>query len=147
MKATAQILTASPAAGKLWLATCADLVKARLTKGGVFTQWIPYHLLSNQDTRMMVKTFAWVFPRANVWHIPASGDIILVGAISGPLEAGQVIQRRERLIGPVVLRSVRVRLIKIPGERTGGDRDVAHSTFHEVPAQYGLREMQDLRMR
>ena len=60
------------------------LVRARLTEGGVFAQWLPGYLLSEEDKRMMIRTFGIAFPYTYVWQIDVSEDIILLGS-DGPL--------------------------------------------------------------
>lgn len=56
------------------------LAAARLAPGGVYAQWLPYHLLTNQDVTMMLKTFATAFPHASVWKVPQGLDLIFLGS-------------------------------------------------------------------
>jgi spermidine synthase len=44
-----------------------SLVRSRLSQDGVFCQWIPRYLLTDEDTLMMLKTFQQVFPQVYVW--------------------------------------------------------------------------------
>jgi spermidine synthase len=56
------------------------LAAERLADGGVFCQWFPYHMLTNDDVTMMVKTFATAFPHASLWKVPESLDLLLLGS-------------------------------------------------------------------
>ena len=44
------------------------LVHQRLASDGVFVQWLPFHDLSSQDFRDIVKTFQSVFPHTSLWY-------------------------------------------------------------------------------
>ena len=44
------------------------LVRQRLASDGVFVQWLPFHDLSAQDYRDIVKTFQSVFPHTSLWY-------------------------------------------------------------------------------
>jgi spermidine synthase len=55
------------------------LAAARLKDDGVFCQWLPYHMLTDEDVTMMVKTFASAFPHASLWKVPESMDLLLLG--------------------------------------------------------------------
>jgi spermidine synthase len=44
------------------------LVQQRLASDGVFVQWLPFHDLSSQDFRDIVKTFQNVFPHTSLWY-------------------------------------------------------------------------------
>jgi spermidine synthase len=44
------------------------LVRQRLSSDGVFVQWLPFHDLSSQDFRDIVKTFQSVFPHTSLWY-------------------------------------------------------------------------------
>jgi spermidine synthase len=58
-----------------------ELVKSRLSKNGVFAQWVPLYLLQKEEMDIMVKTFAAVFPKISLWKASktAGGDYILIG--------------------------------------------------------------------
>ena len=58
-----------------------QLAAARLRPGGVYCQWLPYYILTNDDITMMVKTFASVFSETTLWKVPQSLDLILVGGV------------------------------------------------------------------
>ena len=55
-----------------------ELCKKRLKKGGIVSQWIPLHHLSESDFRSLVATFQEVFPKANMWF--TKWDAIMVGS-------------------------------------------------------------------
>ncbi len=56
------------------------LAAARLAPGGIYSQWLPYYLLANDDVSMMIKTFVSVFPESMLWKVPGSLDLILIGS-------------------------------------------------------------------
>jgi spermidine synthase len=53
----------------------------RLKKNGVYCQWLPYYILSNDEITMMLKTFSSVFPHSYLWKVTKSLDLILVGSL------------------------------------------------------------------
>jgi spermidine synthase len=63
-----------------------DLAASRLSRDGVFCQWLPYYILTNDDVTMMIKTFGSVFSETTLWKIPGSLDLILIGSLT-PLES------------------------------------------------------------
>ncbi|MFQ5430982.1 MAG: fused MFS/spermidine synthase [Nitrospinota bacterium] len=50
----------------------------RLAKGGIVSQWIPLHHLSENDFKMLVASFIDVFPYANMWY--TKWDAIMIGS-------------------------------------------------------------------
>jgi len=56
------------------------LAASRLAPAGVMAQWLPYHLLTNDDVTMMLRTFASAFPHVRLYKVPASLDLILLGS-------------------------------------------------------------------
>lgn len=76
-----------------WMAGMANLytvefyreAMARLRPGGLFVQWVQGYSLDPVDLRMVMRTFASVFPRVTLWR-GEPADFLLVGqAASGPL--------------------------------------------------------------
>ncbi|MBI4379093.1 MAG: fused MFS/spermidine synthase [Nitrospinae bacterium] len=56
------------------------LCKSRLKSGGMVSQWIPLHHLSEDDFRMLVSTFVSVFPNSTMWF--TKWDAIMIGSDS-----------------------------------------------------------------
>jgi spermidine synthase len=52
--------------------------KARLTKGGLFCQYLPMYQLSPDDFRMIIRSFCRVYPHVTFWYTGI--DTILVGS-------------------------------------------------------------------
>ncbi len=77
-----------------------ELAASRLAPGGIYCQWLPYYLLTNDDVTMMIKTFASVFPHASLWKVPVSLDLILIGSRT-PFERSidEIEQRVSQLAG------------------------------------------------
>ncbi|MEK7765150.1 MAG: fused MFS/spermidine synthase [bacterium] len=44
-----------------------ELIRSRLTPGGVFLQWMHYYQIGSGDLRGVIRTFQDVFPHASVW--------------------------------------------------------------------------------
>jgi len=55
-----------------------QICKKRLNKGGIISQWIPLHHLSDEDIRSLVASFASVFPKAAMWY--TKWDAMMIGA-------------------------------------------------------------------
>lgn len=88
--------------GNLFTREFYEIAVRRLTEGGVFCQWIPYYLLTNDDVTMVLKTFCSVFPHARLFKIPESMDLLLLG--SGrpfPFSPAEVFRRVEEMRGGV----------------------------------------------
>jgi spermidine synthase len=83
-----------PVVSNLFTREFFELAADRLSPGGVFCQWLPYHMLTNDDVTLMVKTFASVFPQAMLWKATDGLDLILLGSRE-PFSVGpSVIQAR-----------------------------------------------------
>jgi spermidine synthase len=64
------------------------LVRQRLADDGVFVQWLPFHDLSSQDYRDIVKTFQSVFPHTSLWYTGGTHSFLV--ATPQPLTRAQV---------------------------------------------------------
>ncbi len=99
-----------------------ELVESRLNDDGVFLQWLPRYLLTDEDTTMMIKTFAQVFPNAYVWGSNQGADeavdLMLVGV------------RGERRLDPAVVEATLRASVDIPLDIGffGGPEEVAALT-------------------
>jgi spermidine synthase len=58
-----------------------DLVARHLDEEGVYCQWLPYQIMTNDDVTMMVRTFGSVFPNASLWRLSDSLDLMLLGSL------------------------------------------------------------------
>ena len=65
--------------GSLYSLEFYELLVERLSDDGLVVQWIPLHLLSDQEVRMIAKTFITVFPHSTLWFTPLRQYFILVG--------------------------------------------------------------------
>ncbi len=52
----------------------------RLNPGGLLMQWLPLHLVSEDDARAIVQTFRDVFPQVTVWNSFLTRIVLLVGS-------------------------------------------------------------------
>jgi len=66
--------------GSLYTLEFYELLEARLSDDGLVVQWVPLHLLSDQEVRMVAQTFVTVFPHTTLWFTPLRQYFILVGA-------------------------------------------------------------------
>ncbi len=78
----------------------------RLRPGGVMVQWMQAYALEAEDLKMVIRTFASVFPTTAVWAA-TPGDFLLVGSVEPrPLDLRAVQERlaanpaARRLFGP-----------------------------------------------
>ncbi len=88
--------------GSLYTLEFYELLTERLSPDGLVVQWLPFHLLSDEEMRMIAKTFMTAFPHATLWFSPLRHHSILVGtqarleidfrALSGKLEMGAIQQ-------------------------------------------------------
>jgi spermidine synthase len=82
-----------------------QLVRDRLTPGGVFAQWLPFHLVTDEDARMIVRAISEVFPHVEVWKLPKDGCAIVLASMQplkfqpGALEQRPRVQRDLAAIG------------------------------------------------
>ncbi len=65
--------------GSLYTREFYGLLKERLSPDGIVVQWLPFHLLSDAEMRMIAKTFMTAFPHASLWFSPLRHHSILVG--------------------------------------------------------------------
>jgi spermidine synthase len=73
-----------------------ELASSRLTKHGVYGQWLPSQMLHDEGIAMMAKTFGTVFPNAYVWKVVDTGDVILVGSKEPFMYTAEEIEARLR---------------------------------------------------
>lgn len=65
-----------------------ELARARLASDGVMVQWLPFHDLSEQDYRNIIKTFQSVFPHTTLWF--TGGTHTFLVATPAPLTIEQI---------------------------------------------------------
>jgi len=54
-------------------------IKSRLAPGGIVCQWIHYYSMDSDGVKMIMRTFADVFPYSSTWSFIA-GDMMLIGS-------------------------------------------------------------------
>lgn len=57
-----------------------ELCRKKLRDGGIVSQWIPLHHLSEKDFKMLVASFVEVFPSVTMWY--TKWDAIMIGSDS-----------------------------------------------------------------
>ncbi len=77
-----------------------ELASQRLAPDGVFCQWLPYYMLTNDDVTMMVKTFASAFPYASLWKVKGALDLLLLGSLAPFAKDTDAITRRVAELSP-----------------------------------------------
>jgi len=85
-----------------------ELCRSRLGPGGVVAQWIPMHSHTEEEMRMLVRSFVEVFPASTLW-VPVQRDAIIIGS-TAPLrvDLGKIAQRMEHPAVRADLRDVDV---------------------------------------
>jgi spermidine synthase len=66
--------------GSLYSVEFYELLARSLSEEGIAVQWIPFHLLSESETRMIARSFVEVFPHATLWFTPLRQYFVLVGS-------------------------------------------------------------------
>jgi len=66
-------------ATNLYSADFYRLCRKRLSEHGVMAQWAPMHMLSPAEYRMLIASFASVFPHTSLWFLGTEG--ILIGSM------------------------------------------------------------------
>ncbi|MDH5755202.1 MAG: fused MFS/spermidine synthase [Nitrospinota bacterium] len=56
-----------------------ELARDRLKPGGIVSQWIPIHHLSDRDLKSLVAAFTAVFPEGAMWY--TKWDAIMIGSV------------------------------------------------------------------
>jgi len=82
-----------------------ESVADRLAADGVFVQWMPFHGLLESDYKMILRTFATVFPNATLWY--TGGSHTLLVATPQPLtdaDVDRMVQMVEQ--NPIALRDL-----------------------------------------
>lgn len=54
-----------------------ETVADRLAPGGVFFQWLPFHSMSEDDFRLILRTFQATFPHTVLWYTGGSHSIVM----------------------------------------------------------------------
>ena len=54
-----------------------ETVAERLAPGGVFFQWLPFHSMSEEDYRLILRTFRATFPHSVLWYTGGSHSIVM----------------------------------------------------------------------
>ena len=80
--------------GSLYTLEFYRLLRERLTGDGLLVQWLPFHLLSDAETRMTARTFQAVFPHTTLWLSPVRHHGVLAGSIK-PLQIDVQALRRK----------------------------------------------------
>lgn len=57
-----------------------QLARARLHPGGVFAQWLPMHLVTDPEARMIVRAVTDVFAHVVVWRLPEDMSAIILAS-------------------------------------------------------------------
>lgn len=70
-----------------------ELGRSRLKPGGAWSQWVPIYGMDSRDLRVVLKTFAEVFPHVVVYSTIDYNDLVLIGSDS-PLEPSERAARR-----------------------------------------------------
>lgn len=69
----------SASATNLYSADFYKLCRSRLSTHGVMAQWAPMHVLSQREYRMLIASFASVFPHTSLWLLGT--EAILIGTM------------------------------------------------------------------
>ena len=66
--------------GSLYAVEFFKLCKERINPGGLVVEWLPYHLLTAEETRIVMASFASVFEHSTLWFTRYFNYLLLVGS-------------------------------------------------------------------
>jgi spermidine synthase len=66
--------------GSLYTREFYQLTRRRLAEGGLLVQWLPYHLLSAEELRVILNTLSAVYPDLTLWYSGDARYLIALGA-------------------------------------------------------------------
>jgi spermidine synthase len=69
----------SSGSGSLYALEFYQSCQQHLSENGLMVQWLPYHLMSEDDIKMTARTFQQVFPHATLWFSFQRHYYILIG--------------------------------------------------------------------
>lgn len=72
----------SAGSGNLYTREFYESCRSRLDDNGLVVQWLPFHLLSEDEIKMTARTFMSVFPHASLWFSFQRSYYIMVGTQS-----------------------------------------------------------------
>lgn len=95
--------------GSLFTEEYYHLALSRLRPGGLYCQWLPYHMMTNDDVTLMLRTFTRAFPHAALWRADESLDLILLGrATPFEVSAEEVTRRVSEDLGREARHAIRL---------------------------------------
>jgi spermidine synthase len=65
--------------GSLYAVDFFELCRERVRPGGLVVEWLPYHLLTAEETRIVTASFASVFEHTTLWFTRYFNYLVLVG--------------------------------------------------------------------
>jgi spermidine synthase len=90
-----------------------ELVRDRLAPGGVFSQWFHAYDMSEESSRMVIRTLASTFPHVSLWMNTGSNDFIFI-ASNDPIEP-DFARMAQRMTDPALARDLaRARVADVP---------------------------------
>jgi spermidine synthase len=66
--------------GNLYTVEFFEDCRSKLNPGGIMAQWLPYHLMTESEFNIILKSFMVAFPNRQVWFTPHYSYFILVGS-------------------------------------------------------------------
>ncbi len=68
--------------GNLYSVDFYQSCRDRLTDEGLIVQWLPFHLLSEEEIGITINSFTQVFPEATLWFSPFRNYFLLIGSVN-----------------------------------------------------------------
>jgi len=72
------------------------LVHSRLSSGGVFCQWIPFHGMNVQQYLSIIRTFSSVFPHTSIWYVGEAYSLMLATSTALAIDFQDLWKRLKR---------------------------------------------------
>jgi len=98
--------------GSLYSLEFYESCRQRLTDEGLIVQWLPFHLLSEEEMGITINTFRQAFPNASLWFSPFRNYFLLIGTVNEfeidfqNIEAKLEIPAVREELGPIYIRDI-----------------------------------------
>lgn len=89
-------------AGTLYTREHFEAIRARLTRSGLFCQWLPLHQMDEQMLRVIIRTFLDVFPNARAYLLHWSVDVPVLALINAWVPNADEIANNPKISGGFV---------------------------------------------
>ena len=110
-----------------------ELCKARLSEDGIMCQWVPTNWMSEEDYRMLIKSFMHSFPHTSLWLINTFHAILIGSPSKLEIDFGRLARKMEEEKCKSDLSKVGIKnAFALLGQYVG-DEDALNEYVRQVP--------------